>query len=468
MVGCLNARLYFLVEDYEQLDMFYERGNRWLQSRRNDFNKNYYKNIQLMAMQHCANFLRARRQYDKALQCLEYALNICENMKFHIDAVYYVNFQLQLIATKKEMSNNTNLKIKQMLTHSKLRRALEFNTSPEIKQSQEQNKKDAQEKTMQSLMSSAKKPTALMRPLPSIVTGSGCSSSKKAKAPVNVCYSSSSSSTNSSSSICSLDQKIIKPKPKLKFDICEDSLEIVEIIDDIVSNEEVKKKSYTSPEEGKSTKRTKPPEENEQLCKTPKTVKKTTKTSKTTTTSKSTQKIKRPELKPQYQIDIDLTDSPITSPSKSASTSSSLENLETKENLNTNELVEQMQNLNIKSTKKPTKSSTKSNTTEEEVKSVKRRGRKPNLVKEQAIIVLEDSPCSPKSTSTELIETGKSTRTRTTTKDKSPKEQLNLEEAGVNESRPRRQRKLVLDANNGLCSTATTPSVTRRRQKNLV
>ncbi|KAM7341680.1 three rows [Cochliomyia hominivorax] len=452
MIGCLNARLYFLVEDYEQLEMFYERGNRWLQTRQNSFNKNYYKNIQLMAMQHCANFLRARRQYEKALQCLEYGITMCENMKFYIDAVYYVNFQLQLTATRKEMMKSDDLKHSQLLpSHSKLRRVLEFNISPENKALREQAKKEIKEKLLQNVMASGKKSTAIMRPLPSVVTASDCSSSKKLKTQKAICYSSSSSGSSSS-----IDSKMAKSKPKTKFEICEDSIEIIEIIEDVVNNGLPLK---TSLEDEKAIKRTKTPDENDQLPKTPKTIKKS---SKATTRIKA----KRPELIQQYQIDIDLTDSLLNSPTKSGTSStSSLENLETKENLNANELVQQMQNLEIKSCKK-----TKT-LAEAETKLIKKRGRKPNVVKETDIVILEDSPCTIKSLSSkEVTDTVKSTRTRNN-KENSPKEQQNNEDGGlvltVAEGRPRRQRKLVLDT--ALTSAATTtPSITRRRQKNLV
>lgn len=405
-----------------------------------------------MAMQHYANFLRARRQYDKALQCLEYGIELCENLKFYVDAVYYVNFQLQLTVTRKEMSEGNNAKVN-WPTHSKPRRALEFNISPE-------NNNKNKEKLIQNVMASGKKPAATMRPLPNVISGSGCSSSKKSKTLPVVCFSGSISSSGSSSS---LDIKL-KQKPLHKFEICEDSTEIVKVVENIAKDAIVVDNS------AKSIKRTKNLEENEQQRKTPKVIRNTSKSSKTTVTKSST-KIKNTEIIPKYHIDIDLTDTPESSPKKS-STSSSLENLDAKENLNTNEIVAQMQNLEIKVVKR-TKPSIATTPTENETKPTRSRGRKPNLVKESTgpvVIVLEDSPCTIKPNLKEFIDKPKTSRNRATTKDKSPNVLSNNNDGIVlisPETRPRRQRKLVLE-NNEKPNLHTTPSITRRRQKNLV
>lgn len=449
MVGCLNARLYFLVEDYDQLETFYEKGNKRLQLCQNTFNKKHYKNIQLMGLQHYANFLRARRQYDKALQCLEYGMELCENKKFYIDAVYYVNFQLQLSATKKDMNASKNVKIKQF-THSKPRRVLQFNILPEGKEQHEAAKKELKDKILQNVLALEKNPTLLTKPLPIIFSESSCSSSKKIKTQTGSAASSSSSVTS-----YSLDIKTIKPKPK--FQICEDSFEILDIIDNVENKVVAKEQSN---EDVKAMKRTKIKEENDQLHKTPKVVRKTTKSSKTTG-SKSKPKIKRPEHIPQFHIDIDLTDSPSFSSVKSKS--SSLENLVAKENLHTNELIAKTQNLFIKNSK---------SITENETKTSKCR-RNQNLLEDDVIIVLEESPSTVKSAQKELLNKPK-TRTRTAAKDKSPKGQTSHEDNLAPTSRPRRQRKLVLDNNEPnleneprtACSTPTvTASVTRRRQK---
>ncbi|KAI8117498.1 hypothetical protein FF38_13333 [Lucilia cuprina] len=455
MVGCLNARLYFLVEDYDQLETFYERGSKWLQMRNNSFNKKYYKNIQLMAMQHYANFLRARKKYDKAVQCLQYGMELCENMKFYVDAVYYVNFQLQLLATQKQMGDCSNVKV-QLPTYSKIRRALQFHISPENVQHKEQAKKDLKEKLLQNVMASGKKPTAIMRPLPSIISGSGCSSSKKPKTQTGASISSSSSSSSTSS----LDSKITKPK----FEICEDSIEIVEVTDTIAP-------VINSEEAVKTIKRTKSLEEPEQLHKTPKVTRTTAKTTKTTTASKREAKIKRPELvPPQYHIDIDLTDTPKTSPQKISTSTSSLENLDAKENLNTNDLIAQMENLEIKSTKR-TKASTEN---EIQTKTTRSRGRKPNLVKETVapvVIVLEDSPCTLKPAPKNATKEKTKSRNQATSRDKSSSNEDTVDAIAAAESRPRRQRRLVLDKTEKPAESiecTTTASVTRRRQKKIV
>ncbi|XP_046810107.1 protein three rows [Lucilia cuprina] len=452
MVGCLNARLYFLVEDYDQLETFYERGSKWLQMRNNSFNKKYYKNIQLMAMQHYANFLRARKKYDKAVQCLQYGMELCENMKFYVDAVYYVNFQLQLLATQKQMGDCSNVKV-QLPTFSKIRRALQFNISPENVQLKEQAKKDLKEKLLQNVMASGKKTTAIMRPLPSIISGSGCSSSKKPKTQTGASISSSSSSSSTSS----LDSKTTKPK----FEICEDSIEIVETIAPVINSEEAVK----------TIKRTKSPEEPELLHKTPKVTRTTAKATKTTTASKREAKIKRPELvPPQYHIDIDLTDTPKTSPQKISTSTSSLENLDAKENLNTNDLIAQMENLEIKSTKR-TKASREN---EIQTKTTRSRGRKPNLVKETVapvVIVLEDSPCTLKPAPKNGTKEKTKSRNQATSRDKSSSNEDAVDAIAAAESRPRRQRRLVLDKTEKPAESiecTTTASVTRRRQKKIV
>ncbi|TMW43541.1 hypothetical protein DOY81_011378 [Sarcophaga bullata] len=253
MVGCLNARLYFLVEDYDQLEAFYENCNKWLEMRQNEFNKKFYRNVQLMALQHYVNFLRARRKYDKAQQYLFTAIELCENMKYKVDGLYHINFQLQLLNTRKELDNMKNM-ICQRPVHNKLRKQLQFNISPEHK----------------ALTYSSKTP--IVKSSLQITSSRRCASEKK---PNN-----------------QLDK--IKRRPK--FEICEDSKKRIEYETNDVVNTETEVVNVL---------------EYSESYKTPKVPRTTTRSVKTTVT-KSKSRIKKLQF-----INIDLTDSSESSPTTS-------------------------------------------------------------------------------------------------------------------------------------------------------
>ncbi|XP_017477647.1 PREDICTED: protein three rows [Rhagoletis zephyria] len=127
-VGCLNARLYFLADNHDNLQDFYETSQQWLDKhKQNTHLRISFQNIQLLCLQHYVNFLRSHKKYEKALAYLKAALANCTDMKGNVDTVYEIHFLLQLRATKIEMS----LK-KESINRAGLRRALTFNVSPDL------------------------------------------------------------------------------------------------------------------------------------------------------------------------------------------------------------------------------------------------------------------------------------------------------------------------------------------------
>ncbi|XP_011183007.2 protein three rows [Zeugodacus cucurbitae] len=131
MVGCLNARLYFLADNHDKLEDFYDSSQQWLeqheQSKQHNFLRIKFQNIQLLSMQHYVNYLRMHKKYEKALSCLEAGLHRYTSVKGNVDTVYHINFLLQLRATKKELAAKKEAK-----SHGGLRRALAFNVSPDL------------------------------------------------------------------------------------------------------------------------------------------------------------------------------------------------------------------------------------------------------------------------------------------------------------------------------------------------
>ncbi|KAL9873397.1 three rows [Glossina fuscipes fuscipes] len=101
-VGCLTARLHFICEAYEQLDKFYEQSYDWLQKRQSYFNKEYFKNIQLLAGQHHINYLRSQHHYEEAIRNLKDIIEDSKKCKSKIDLVYSINFELQLQSAEQE------------------------------------------------------------------------------------------------------------------------------------------------------------------------------------------------------------------------------------------------------------------------------------------------------------------------------------------------------------------------------
>ncbi|XP_061389678.1 protein three rows-like [Musca vetustissima] len=356
LIGCLNARLYFLVEDYVQLQPFYEKGREWLEMRQNAFNRNFFKSIQLMAMQHYVNYLRANGQHDKALQCLNYGLEICDAMKWKVDVVYRVNFKLQLSAVQQALN------IKQPLPHTESRIILgnekvkitkKFNISPE--EVTRSNKKNVLENA------NKKQPTA----------SSVASICKRKHLPTN-------SSSNSSPET--------KTKPKPKFNICEDDIEIIVDSDDddmVVVNK---------------NRETKPSKESSSSYTTPKVTK--TYSRKTPLVKSSKPKIAKKDPTPSLATTKHAPPSSILASSSSSSlssTSSSMENLPTKENQpqNTSDLITKLENLDLGDKSK--------------------RGRtrlRKSPKKPTPIIILEDSPSLKTVEVTKPIVTKSRSRTR--------------------------------------------------------
>ncbi|XP_054738840.1 protein three rows [Anastrepha obliqua] len=128
MVGCLNARLYFLADNHDNLEDFYEASQQWLEDhKQNTILQISFQNIQLLSLQHYVNYLRLHKKYEKALSCIKSALVSCTDMRGNVDTVYQINLLLQLRATKREMSVKPESR-----NCAGWRRALAFDVSPDL------------------------------------------------------------------------------------------------------------------------------------------------------------------------------------------------------------------------------------------------------------------------------------------------------------------------------------------------
>lgn len=456
IIACFNARLNFLIDDFDQLEAFYERGSEWLQKRQSAFHKCYFKNFQLVAMQHYANFLRACRKNEKAKQCLQYALEQCESQTMDIDVVYRINLKLQLLSTTRRIEPNKCMRINNTGKYSKLQRTLTFNVSPEEnKEKHDKAKQDIKNQMLKQVMCSTKKPTS---------NGSGHSLTTTAT-------KNNRGSANSSGK--SSPENKSKTKTKLKFNICMDSIEIL----DLSTNNDVVDIQTTAKHDVKSTS---PPNG---ITKTEQRISRKDKIP--TKTSSKTKAISS-----QSMVTIDLLDSPIksTPTMPSSSNSSSLESLETKENQKPeNDLVKHMENLKMTETKTKTPSESRSRKTP----SVR-------IPPSPPVIILDDSPVLKKpvektarsrsrlrnNKSPDILKgsKGKSIETaapqpRSRLRSKSKDISSAIIKADKQESGVRRQRKVILvnnetpDSNNptstnSSVATSTSSIVsTRRRQK---
>lgn len=404
-IGCLNARLYFLVEDYVQLESFYEKGSLWLETRQNNFNKRYFRNVQLMAVQHYANFLRANNQPEKAIQCLKYGLELCESMKLDLDVVYRVNFRLQLLVAQQELDRSrTNKHV-----NGKIKRALKFNLSPE----QEKFQSEKLNRALQLTMASSKRqnPSTVV-----VVNSSGKKSTRKLKHPASNHSSSSSPETKS------------KIKAKLKFNICEDAIEIEDSDDN--HHDELKDTKTKDKSELKSAKKIKSLKSSGEHY-TPKISRKTSKISGKTIVEIS------PKLNDNHRyIDtVDLLDTPTpvsTNISASSSSSSSMENLKTKENHppTDTDLVAKLESLELIDKPKKTKTTV--------------RKRKSPVAKKMPvsapIIILEDSP------SIKTVENGVVSKSRSRPRNKNLTE--SKESEPTTRPPPTRRRRNMIKENN--------------------
>lgn len=404
-IGCLNARLYFLVEDYVQLESFYEKGSLWLETRQNNFNKRYFRNVQLMAVQHYANFLRANNQPEKAIQCLKYGLELCESMKLDLDVVYRVNFRLQLLVAQQELDRSrTNKHV-----NGKIKRALKFNLSPE----QEKYQCEKLNRALQLTMASSKRqnPATVV-----VVNSSGTKSTRKLKHPASNHSSSSSPETKT------------KIKAKLKFNICEDAIEIEDSDDN--HHDELKDTKTKDKSELKSAKKIKSLKSSSEHY-TPKISRKTSKISGKTIVEIS------PKLNDNHRyIDtVDLLDTPTPVPtniSASSSSSSSMENLKTKENHppTDTDLVAKLESLELIDKPKKTKTTV--------------RKRKSPVAKKMPvsapIIILEDSP------SIKTVENGVVSKSRSRPRNKNLTE--SKESEPTTRPPPTRRRRNIIKENN--------------------
>lgn len=122
VVGLLHARLYFLNREHEQLDEFYALSNDWLKEQPE--RGKILGNMLLLLQQFQANHLRARRNYRKAIELSEHALQLAgsDPLQRQLDVNYRFNLLLQLRTAKLELHPQP--------VKEKLRRALKFNMSP--------------------------------------------------------------------------------------------------------------------------------------------------------------------------------------------------------------------------------------------------------------------------------------------------------------------------------------------------
>ncbi|XP_075167311.1 three rows [Haematobia irritans] len=351
-VGCLNARLYFLVEDYVQLEPFYELGKAWIEMRQNKFNTKYFKNIELMAIQHYVNFLRATCAQEKAIECLNYGLNQCESMQLDVDAVYRINFKLQLVEAMRELEKHKGNET----AIARLEKALKYNMSPEKLKCNQKNIKHSGKNGMSEFFTASikKKVNVDNKRIVNI-------SSRKPKLQVSSSSSSSSPETKT------------KLKDSHKFNICEDSIEIIESDDS--DNECVKVKKIN---------------ELKQTVKDLFQAKDhltpiTTKNAKSVRMKMSSQKQKPNQPDENKMIDsIDLLESPAVSPNKVASSISSVQKLLPKENIANNDNLEliatKMEKLELVDKRKRPKNTSRVRKSPLDVKTV------------APVIILEDSP----------------------------------------------------------------------------
>lgn len=125
VVGCFYARLYFLNRELEELDDFYALTNKWLQQ--NEARGNELGHMLLVLHMYQANYLRAKRRQQQAIELTEAALKLAgsKQLQSRVDINYRYNLLLQLTAAR--------LELQPVPTQQNPRRALTFNISPEEK-----------------------------------------------------------------------------------------------------------------------------------------------------------------------------------------------------------------------------------------------------------------------------------------------------------------------------------------------
>ncbi|XP_041449056.1 protein three rows [Drosophila obscura] len=122
IVGCLHARLSFLKRENDQLDDFYVRAGSWLQE--DSARTATLGSMHLVQELYHVNYLRYRKKHKEAIRYAEAGLMLkCQT----VDINYGFNFMSQLKTAQVELRPAGKEKAKT------LRRALAFNTSPEIK-----------------------------------------------------------------------------------------------------------------------------------------------------------------------------------------------------------------------------------------------------------------------------------------------------------------------------------------------
>ncbi|ALC42336.1 thr [Drosophila busckii] len=136
VIGCLHARLNFLNDEHGHLDEFYALTHAWLME---DTNRRQLLCARMQVMQNVyeANYWRARENHSQAIKLLQSAIN----QQSFLDVNYRYNLLLQLrteyraqALSKAKVKNNNKLKnVHNDSEREFQRRALTFNTSPEMK-----------------------------------------------------------------------------------------------------------------------------------------------------------------------------------------------------------------------------------------------------------------------------------------------------------------------------------------------
>ncbi|XP_034650609.1 protein three rows [Drosophila subobscura] len=122
IVGCLHARLSFLKRDNDQLDDFYVRAGSWLQE--DSARTATLGSMRFVQELYHVNYLRYRKKHKEAIRHAEAGLMLKRQTA---DINYGFNFMSQLKTVRVEQRPVGKEKMKT------LRRALAFNTSPDVR-----------------------------------------------------------------------------------------------------------------------------------------------------------------------------------------------------------------------------------------------------------------------------------------------------------------------------------------------
>ncbi|XP_055921246.1 protein three rows [Eupeodes corollae] len=121
-IGCLNARLLYLGDVYNEPKVFYAKAIKWCANKlHKKHTKFHFREYEFSMLIHYINLLRRTKNFNEAIETSECSIEAYNKLRNTLDGAYRVNLSVQLESTRTEMNRKPDTP-----KSPKIRRFLKF------------------------------------------------------------------------------------------------------------------------------------------------------------------------------------------------------------------------------------------------------------------------------------------------------------------------------------------------------